>query len=79
MKNTPIDRDIETLVRFEVAIRNATAISAGALEVATRQYQSLPFADAAVPMVNWMTRCRFWRLLESTQRLREALEVGQEG
>ena len=79
MKNTPVDRDIETLVRFEVAIRNVTAMSAGALEVATRRYQSLPFADAAVPMVNWMTRCRFWRLLEATQRLREALEVEQEG
>jgi hypothetical protein len=79
MTDTPVNRDIDTLVRFEVAIRNVTAMSAGALDVATRRYQSLPYADAALPMVNWMTRCRFWRLLEATQRLREALEVEQEG
>ena len=79
MKNIPVDRDIETLVRFEVAIRNVTALSAGALEVATRRYQSPPFANAAAPMVNWMTRCRFWRLLGATQRLRDALEVELEG
>ena len=79
MKNIPVDRDIETLVRFEVAIRNVTAMSAGALEVATRRHQSPPFANAAAPMVNWMTRCRFLRLLEATQRLRDALEVEQEG
>ena len=79
MKNIPVDRDIETLVRFEVAIRNVTAMSAGALEVATHRYQSPPFTNAAAPMVNWMTRCRFWRLLEATQRLRDALEVEQEG
>lgn len=77
MNHPPIEPDLDTLIRFEIALRNLCVISVAALEAASRQYRLVRFPDEAVPIINWMTRCKLTSLLGAVQRLREALETDQ--